>query len=151
MTMRGLGHKSAAFGAPTPQRRHVRLDPGLVDEDEASRIYVGLARLPAVSLDPALCEFVCQAAGRERARLKPLTQPHDDLPRQHARLSPTDRRWQNRARLPFPLCPFRHASRINAQRLADLPYRLARRKPRQSPLTQIFRIRSRPQTTFPDA
>jgi hypothetical protein len=48
--MRRLGHKPAALGTPAAQRRHVRLDPGLVDEDETGGIDAGLTRLPAFAL-----------------------------------------------------------------------------------------------------
>jgi hypothetical protein len=37
-TMRHLGRQALALRAPTTQRRHVGLGPGLVDEDEAGRI-----------------------------------------------------------------------------------------------------------------
>ena len=49
MPMRSLGHQSAALWTPAAQRRHVRLDPGLVDEHEARRIDAGLPRLPALA------------------------------------------------------------------------------------------------------
>jgi hypothetical protein len=49
MAVRSFGEKPAAFGTPAPQRRHVRLDPGLVDEDEARGIDAGLARLPTLA------------------------------------------------------------------------------------------------------
>lgn len=50
VSMRGLGHEPLTFTAPAPQRRHVCLDPRLVDEDEARGIHAGLARLPAFAL-----------------------------------------------------------------------------------------------------
>jgi hypothetical protein len=114
MTMRGLGHKSAAFG-PQPrggvmfiltqvssmktrragsmlawrafQRSRLRATSGR-SCSLANTIFFKTQTLFAnespnrtpVSLDPALCEFARQAAGRERARLKPLTQPRGDLP-----------------------------------------------------------------------
>jgi hypothetical protein len=50
VAMPRLGHKPAALGTPAAQRRHVRLDPGLVDEDETGGIDAGLTRLPAFAL-----------------------------------------------------------------------------------------------------
>jgi hypothetical protein len=47
LAIRGLGHKPAAFRTPAAQRRHIRLDPSLVDEDEPRWIDAGLTRLPA--------------------------------------------------------------------------------------------------------
>ena len=44
--VRHLGPKSLATRRPAPQRRHVGLSPGLVDEHQAGRIDPGLTRLP---------------------------------------------------------------------------------------------------------
>jgi hypothetical protein len=38
-----------APGAPAAQRRQIRLDPGLVDEDEAGGIEAALPRSPALA------------------------------------------------------------------------------------------------------
>jgi hypothetical protein len=38
MTVGREAPEASTFGSPTPERRHIRLDPGLVDEDEAVRI-----------------------------------------------------------------------------------------------------------------
>jgi hypothetical protein len=35
--------------APSPQRSHIGLDPGLIDEDETGRIKAGLPRSPALT------------------------------------------------------------------------------------------------------
>jgi hypothetical protein len=45
--MRGEAAQAPAFGSPAPQRRHVGLDPGLVDEDQPTRIQPGLPGAPA--------------------------------------------------------------------------------------------------------
>jgi hypothetical protein len=50
VAMRGLGHKPAAFRTPAAQRRHIRLDPCLVDENETRRVNARLAGLPALAL-----------------------------------------------------------------------------------------------------
>ena len=47
VAMRGEATQALALGAPAAQRRHVGFDPGLVDEDEASRIQTPLPRSPA--------------------------------------------------------------------------------------------------------
>jgi hypothetical protein len=39
--------QTLAFWRPSPQRCHIGLDPGLVDEDQALRIQAGLPRSPA--------------------------------------------------------------------------------------------------------
>jgi hypothetical protein len=39
--------------APSPQRSHIGLDPGLIDEDEAGRVKAGLPRSPAL---PTACD-----------------------------------------------------------------------------------------------
>jgi len=41
--------QAAPFGAPAPQRRHVGLDPGLVDENEPPRIKPGLPGSPTLA------------------------------------------------------------------------------------------------------
>ena len=43
---RRLGDQTLAFGAPPVRARHIRLRPGLVDEDEPGRIDGRLTRLP---------------------------------------------------------------------------------------------------------
>jgi hypothetical protein len=48
-----MGHaidKTATAPAPTSERRHVRLRPGLVDEDETRRINRRLTLLPALAM-----------------------------------------------------------------------------------------------------
>lgn len=50
MTMRREGGKALALRSPAAQWRHVGLDPGFVDEDEAARIDPGLMRLPTLTL-----------------------------------------------------------------------------------------------------
>jgi hypothetical protein len=52
--MRGLGDQPLAAWSPTPERRHVGLGPGLVDEDQAPGIKLCLILLPlrAPSRDP---------------------------------------------------------------------------------------------------
>ena len=47
VAMRRPGHKPATLGTPAAQRRHVRLDPGIIDEDKTGGIDAGLTRLPA--------------------------------------------------------------------------------------------------------
>ena len=47
VAMRGLGHQPTAFWTPAAQRRHIRLDPCLVDENETRRVNARLAGLPA--------------------------------------------------------------------------------------------------------
>jgi len=44
---RRFGQQPLAFGRPAAQTRHVGLDPGLVDEDEATWIETALISLPA--------------------------------------------------------------------------------------------------------
>ena len=49
----GMGHaidNTATAPAPTSERRHVRLRPGLVDEDETRRINRRLTLLPALAM-----------------------------------------------------------------------------------------------------
>jgi hypothetical protein len=47
MAMWGEAAQALAFRSPPAQRRHVGLDPGLVDEDEAPRIEAILPGSPA--------------------------------------------------------------------------------------------------------
>ena len=44
--VRDLGFKALAARRPAPQRRHVGLGPGFVDEDEAARVDPALMRRP---------------------------------------------------------------------------------------------------------
>ena len=44
--VRNLGKQAFAFPAPPAQARHVGLDPGLVDEDQALRVDLALMLLP---------------------------------------------------------------------------------------------------------
>jgi len=46
VTMRDLGLQSLAARRPAPDRRHVGLGPGLVDEDQPSRVEAALIFLP---------------------------------------------------------------------------------------------------------
>lgn len=46
MTERRSGHQLVAARCPAPDRRHVRLGPGLVDEHQAARIKPALILLP---------------------------------------------------------------------------------------------------------
>lgn len=53
--------KTLSPQSPAAQRRHVGLDPGFVDEDEAARIDPGLMRLPArffLKLSPSACRNI---------------------------------------------------------------------------------------------
>jgi len=50
VAMRGKGSDALALRSPSPQRSHVGLDPGLVDEHQPLRIEPGLPGLPALSL-----------------------------------------------------------------------------------------------------
>jgi hypothetical protein len=47
VAVRGVAAQPLAPDAPAAQRRHVRLDPGLVDEDEALRVEATLPGTPA--------------------------------------------------------------------------------------------------------
>jgi hypothetical protein len=47
MSVRRLGDQALAFRPPTAQRRHVGLDPRLVDEHQTLGVDAGLTRLPA--------------------------------------------------------------------------------------------------------
>lgn len=47
VAVRGKAAQALAHDAPTAQRRHVGLDPGLVDKDEVARIETTLPRAPA--------------------------------------------------------------------------------------------------------
>jgi hypothetical protein len=49
MTMRSQAAQALALRPPASQRRHVGLDPGLVDEDQPPRIETGLPGSPALS------------------------------------------------------------------------------------------------------
>src|ERR1700734_2125082 len=93
-----------------------------------------------IGLDPALGKFGRQAPRREPTGAKTLTQPDGDVSRERARLAASDRSRRNRARLPPRLPPLGRPRRIDAQRLANRPDRLARLKPRQSAFAQILPI-----------
>jgi hypothetical protein len=47
VAVRSEAAQALALGAPAAQRRHVGLDPGLVDEDELPGIEAGLPGAPA--------------------------------------------------------------------------------------------------------
>ena len=47
VAMRGLGLQALPARSPAPQRRHVGLDPGLVEKDQPARIDLRLMLLPA--------------------------------------------------------------------------------------------------------
>ena len=47
VTVRREAAQAGAFGPPAPQRGHVGLDPGLIDEDEPARVEPGLPGSPA--------------------------------------------------------------------------------------------------------
>lgn len=49
VTVRREAAQAGPFGAPAPQRGHVGLDPGLIDEDEPTRIEPGLPGSPALA------------------------------------------------------------------------------------------------------
>lgn len=49
VTVRREGPQTPAFRSPAPDGCHVSLDPGLVDEDKASRIEMPLQGLPSLS------------------------------------------------------------------------------------------------------
>src|SRR4029079_161362 len=49
VTVRGEAAQACPFGAPAPQRGHVGLDPGLIDEDEPARIEPGLPGSPTLA------------------------------------------------------------------------------------------------------
>lgn len=49
MSVRHLGMKSLTNRRPTPQRSHVGLSPGLIDEDEAGRVRTALIFLPLLA------------------------------------------------------------------------------------------------------
>jgi hypothetical protein len=49
MAVRNLGMKPLTPSAPAAQRRHIRLGPGFVDEDETARINLCLTRLPSAA------------------------------------------------------------------------------------------------------
>jgi hypothetical protein len=48
MAVRGIAAQSLALRPPSAQRRHVGLDPGLVDEDQPLRVEPGLPGAPAL-------------------------------------------------------------------------------------------------------
>ncbi|KXF76422.1 hypothetical protein ATN84_16260 [Paramesorhizobium deserti] len=48
VAVRGKAAQALAAWSPAPQRRHVGLDPGLVDEHQPCRIETGLPRTPAL-------------------------------------------------------------------------------------------------------
>lgn len=50
MTVRGKSTQPLALRPPAPDRRHVGLDPGLVDEDEALGVEMLLQALPPLAL-----------------------------------------------------------------------------------------------------
>ena len=47
VALRSEAAQALAFRPPAPQRRHVGLDPGLVDEDQLARVETGLPGAPA--------------------------------------------------------------------------------------------------------
>ena len=49
MTMRGEAAQPLALWPPSPQRRHIGLDPGLVDEDQPPRVEPRLPGSPALA------------------------------------------------------------------------------------------------------
>jgi hypothetical protein len=49
MPVRGEATQACPFGAPASQRGHVGLDPGLIDEDEPTRIKSGLPGSPPLA------------------------------------------------------------------------------------------------------
>ena len=49
VAMRGKAAQAFAFRSPAAQRRHVGLDPGLIDEDQPARVETGLPGAPALS------------------------------------------------------------------------------------------------------
>jgi hypothetical protein len=50
MAVRSKRTQALAFGSPAAQRRHVGLDPSLVDEDKLLRIEITLPRAPSRAL-----------------------------------------------------------------------------------------------------
>ena len=42
MAVRRKAAQAIALGSPSAQRRHVGLDPGLIDEDQTPRVEIGL-------------------------------------------------------------------------------------------------------------
>jgi hypothetical protein len=58
MAVRGEAAEASALWPPAPDRRHIRLDPSLVDEDEAVRIDASQPSPPALAfarnIDPRL-------------------------------------------------------------------------------------------------
>jgi hypothetical protein len=59
-----MGDKPFSAPAPATQRRHVRLDPGLIDEDQLVRIEAGLPGAPTL---PAACDIgTCLLKGEQR-------------------------------------------------------------------------------------
>ena len=63
VTVRGLADQTLATPRPAPQRRHVGLDPGLVDEHQTMRVDGSLARPPSATatgdIGPVLLTGVC--------------------------------------------------------------------------------------------
>ena len=51
MAVRGEAAQTLALGPPSAQRRHVGLDPGLVDEDQPAWVDPALVGLPAGALE----------------------------------------------------------------------------------------------------
>ena len=49
VAVRGEAAQALALGPPAAQRRHVGLDPGLVDEHQSPRVETGLPGAPALS------------------------------------------------------------------------------------------------------
>ena len=49
VAVRGEAAQALASRPPAPQRRHIGLDPGFVDEDQLARIEIGLNGVPALS------------------------------------------------------------------------------------------------------
>jgi hypothetical protein len=50
VAMRNMHRQALSARSPAAQRRHVGLDPGLVDEDEPVRLYTLLIGLPSPAL-----------------------------------------------------------------------------------------------------
>jgi hypothetical protein len=49
VTVRSEAAQARPFGSPASQRSHVGLNPGLIDEDEPTRIEPGLPGSPALA------------------------------------------------------------------------------------------------------
>ena len=69
-SLRGEAAEALALRRPAAQGNHVRLDPGLVDEDQAFRIEPGLQGLPAPPT-PATSARACSRANSVFLKLSP--------------------------------------------------------------------------------